>query len=337
MPTLVPIRPRRRGERRSLRTLLPGVSLRPSLAFNPDTPRRLSTPLLTPFNSTPISSLVWTLDPQYGHAGAASRAAPSGGCLYPLNLYVVVAPGGRVGGLDPGAYRYLPASHALCALSPKGDERCADDAASRRATRRTPNHTFVFDTWKYCNSIRIHQSRTRATDTRASSSHCRAEIENLGEAVCFDAAAADGVHGALARSTSAQANSTEYQTWIDDSAVVVLVTGNVRATAKHGGLYRRFATELVTTEAGMVAENVVLQATSLGLGATPIGAFDARAIHRTLPLKETGEDPLVMLAVGVPKGSFREHHGHGRAEDEQSARAAEVAAKGEETARRTTR
>ena len=41
--TLVPIRPRWRGERRSLRTLLPGVSLRPHLAFNPDTPRRLST------------------------------------------------------------------------------------------------------------------------------------------------------------------------------------------------------------------------------------------------------------------------------------------------------
>jgi len=40
--TLVPIRPRWRGERRSLRTL-PGASLRPSLAFNPR-PRRLSTP-----------------------------------------------------------------------------------------------------------------------------------------------------------------------------------------------------------------------------------------------------------------------------------------------------
>jgi len=41
--TLVPIRPRRRGERRSLRTFA-GVSLRPgSLAFNPR-PRRLSTP-----------------------------------------------------------------------------------------------------------------------------------------------------------------------------------------------------------------------------------------------------------------------------------------------------
>ena len=41
--TLVTIRPRSRGERRSLRTL-PGASLRPHLAFNPDTPRRLSTP-----------------------------------------------------------------------------------------------------------------------------------------------------------------------------------------------------------------------------------------------------------------------------------------------------
>ena len=50
--TRVPIRPRSRGERRFLRTLSPGVSLRPgSPAFNPDTPRRLSTPLLTPFNS----------------------------------------------------------------------------------------------------------------------------------------------------------------------------------------------------------------------------------------------------------------------------------------------
>ena len=54
--TLVPIRPRSRGERRSLRTLLPDIFLRPPLAFNPR-PRRLSTPLLTPLNSTPISSL----------------------------------------------------------------------------------------------------------------------------------------------------------------------------------------------------------------------------------------------------------------------------------------
>eukprot|EP00982_Pelagococcus_subviridis_P011250 31073-Pelagococcus_subviridis.AAC.2 len=42
--TLVPVRPRWRGERRFLRTS-PGAYLRPgSLGFNPDTPRRLSTP-----------------------------------------------------------------------------------------------------------------------------------------------------------------------------------------------------------------------------------------------------------------------------------------------------
>ena len=59
--TLVPIRPRSRGERRSLRTF-PGASLRPPLAFD-HRPRRLSTPLLTPMNSTPTSlCMEWPLD-----------------------------------------------------------------------------------------------------------------------------------------------------------------------------------------------------------------------------------------------------------------------------------
>jgi hypothetical protein len=60
----------------SLRTLSPGGSLRPSplAAFNPETPRRLSTPLLTPLNaSTPISSLVWTIT----LSGAVPRVSES--------------------------------------------------------------------------------------------------------------------------------------------------------------------------------------------------------------------------------------------------------------------
>ena len=52
--TLVPIRPRPRGERRSLRTF-PGVSLRPRLAFNPRH-RRLSTPS-DAFQLTPTTTL----------------------------------------------------------------------------------------------------------------------------------------------------------------------------------------------------------------------------------------------------------------------------------------
>jgi hypothetical protein len=72
MFTLVPIRPRRRGERRSLRTLLsPGASLRPgSLGFNPDTPRHL------PFNS---ATDAFQLHPDLeGAAGRALRRRDGG-------------------------------------------------------------------------------------------------------------------------------------------------------------------------------------------------------------------------------------------------------------------
>ena len=60
MFTLVPIRPRTRCARHFLEDILDFLSRRVFLirtppAFNPDTPRPLSTPLLTPFNSAPTS------------------------------------------------------------------------------------------------------------------------------------------------------------------------------------------------------------------------------------------------------------------------------------------
>ena len=78
--TLVPIRPRRRGERRSLRTF-PGASLRPHPAFNTPRPRRLSTPLLTPFNSTPTFARMerpsGELLPAFAHAFANATVLPA--------------------------------------------------------------------------------------------------------------------------------------------------------------------------------------------------------------------------------------------------------------------
>jgi len=74
MFTLVPIRPRWRGERRSLRTFAARVSLLPSHALNPDTPRRLSTPFLTPFTSTPTSPRVGDY-PQFAMLEATSCLA----------------------------------------------------------------------------------------------------------------------------------------------------------------------------------------------------------------------------------------------------------------------
>ena len=47
------------------------------------------------------------------------RTAPSGGALYPLELYVVCR---RVTGLDPGLYHYDPLAHALETLRPEATD-----------------------------------------------------------------------------------------------------------------------------------------------------------------------------------------------------------------------
>jgi para-aminobenzoate synthetase len=81
--TLVPIRPRWRGERRSLRTF-PGVSLRPRLGFFFPRPRRLSTPpdafRLSPPRGTNgprqlVSTVVGTRDEAAASPVACARAA----------------------------------------------------------------------------------------------------------------------------------------------------------------------------------------------------------------------------------------------------------------------
>ena len=74
----VPIRSRSRGERRSLRTFAV-ASLRPgSLAFNPR-PRRLSTPRLTPLNSTPTSTLSGGMETPAGPRRSRRRSAGAAG------------------------------------------------------------------------------------------------------------------------------------------------------------------------------------------------------------------------------------------------------------------
>jgi len=53
--------------------------------------------------------------------GGFKRAAPSGGALYPLDLYAVVGKG-CVEGLEPAVYRYIPSGHKLESVT-SGDRR----------------------------------------------------------------------------------------------------------------------------------------------------------------------------------------------------------------------
>ncbi len=83
---------------------------------------------------------------------------------------------------------------------------------------------------------------------------------------------------------------------VREAPVIFVITAELAITARKYGLRaERFA----TLEAGHVAQNVLLEATALGLGAVPIGAFDDGTLRRALALS-AAEMPLYMLAVGSP-------------------------------------
>jgi hypothetical protein len=54
----------------------------------------------------------------------------------------------------------------------------------------------------------------------------------------------------------------------------------------------------VAIEAGVAAQNLLLQAVALGLGGALVGAFDEAALRRSVPLAE-GEQPLVIVPGGT--------------------------------------
>jgi len=56
----------------------------------------------------------------------------------------------------------------------------------------------------------------------------------------------------------------------------------------------------VALEAGHAAQNVLLEAVSLGLGAVPMGAFADQAVRQVLDLPD-GESPLYLIPVGRPR------------------------------------
>lgn len=86
------------------------------------------------------------------------------------------------------------------------------------------------------------------------------------------------------------------QHWIVSAPAVLFVAGALdRTTSKYGERGRGY----VLLEAGHAAENMMLQAVSLGLGATMVGAFSDPEVASVLGLGPR-EKPLCLIPVGKP-------------------------------------
>ncbi len=79
-------------------------------------------------------------------------------------------------------------------------------------------------------------------------------------------------------------------------AIIVIAALYARTEGKYGPRAERY----VHLEAGHAAQNILLQATALDLGAVPIGAFYDQKVQEVLALPSDHE-PLYLIPVGHPR------------------------------------
>lgn len=84
---------------------------------------------------------------------------------------------------------------------------------------------------------------------------------------------------------------------LDAPCVFVIAGVKERTARKYGSRAERY----VILEAGHAAQNLLLQAVALGLGAVVIGAFDDRQVQEVLELPRA-QCPLLLIPVGRPSG-----------------------------------
>ena len=80
-----------------------------------------------------------------------------------------------------------------------------------------------------------------------------------------------------------------------DSACIILLSGVFGRTNIK---YRERGYRYILFEAGHVAQNISLIATSIGLGSCCIGGFDDNKVNEALDIKEYNEAALYALVVG---------------------------------------
>jgi len=84
------------------------------------------------------------------------------------------------------------------------------------------------------------------------------------------------------------------QDWMEEAPIVIFITATPsRTRVKYGERTERY----LFLEAGHIGQNILLQAVALGLGGTPVGAFDDDRIAKLLGTRQT---PLYILPIGCP-------------------------------------
>lgn len=89
------------------------------------------------------------------------------------------------------------------------------------------------------------------------------------------------------------AASLKQQSIQEASAIVVLAGVYSRTSRKYGNRGSRY----VHIETGHAAQNISLQAVSLGLGCVTVGAFNDGGVKRVLRMKQN-ESPLYLIPIG---------------------------------------
>ena len=87
-----------------------------------------------------------------------------------------------------------------------------------------------------------------------------------------------------------------FQSWVLEAPAVFIFTADYNITAKK---YGKRAWRYIYLEVGHACENLLLEATALGMGGVPVGAFYDDELKNALTIPQT---PIYVVPVGYPEG-----------------------------------